>query len=120
VNFGEFGFCVAGCATTADCPEDQVCRIATNADSTDYHWACGIEAGSIEAGQPPEGGDCEDDNDCINGLCLSASAADDTISYFCTEACETEADCPDGLTTCGEVDMALPDSGTTPISACTP
>lgn len=120
IDFGIGAFCVAGCAKTADCPEGQVCRIAGNADNTDFHWACSEPAGSVEAGGAPEGGDCEGENDCVNGLCLSASSAEGDVTYFCTAPCETEADCPESLANCGEVQMGLPDSTTTPVSACTP
>jgi hypothetical protein len=116
IDFGIAGFCVSGCTTTGDCAEGEVCRIATNVDNTAYHWACGVPGGSIEAGQAPEGGDCDDENDCANGLCLSATDGD-TVSYFCTEPCETADDCPSNLGTCGEVTLALAD---TSAMACTP
>ena len=75
------------CTFNRDCPADQRCG-CTEADG------CACEDGPRGTGV--NGVDtCTDGNDCASSLCVEG-----TDAFYCSDACETDADCGPALPAC--------------------
>lgn len=77
------------CSKTSDCPNFLKCRNAPIDDSTDDSDA-DAPSKVCQPGSAPLGDFCDSSRDCASSACSKDG--------FCVPACETDADCTDGIT----------------------
>lgn len=77
------------CFANNECETDRRCE---NVGTETLPVACCVPGlrGSGEAGTA-----CDDENDCVSGVCISGNGP-----FLCSDTCDTEADCPDGMKDC--------------------
>jgi hypothetical protein len=83
-NGVSMGACVRSCTHDGDCDGGQICTILSNTRAARNDLLC------LDAfGDGPPGTDCTAVSACTHALCSSTADGN-----WCTNACETDAECP--------------------------
>lgn len=107
VSAGGKGYCTRNCESDAECGTGTSrCAAAPNGDLVcRADWELGPEGcGWVQANSAGIGGRCDDEKDCLGGVCLMEDLPS-TVGAFCSSPCVVDSDCgPDAR--CGDIGQA--------------